>query len=302
MRGSNETISFLDRPDSYLDMVCRRLINEKFAAQPVDFNYEGMRWANGLLGLTAADSVLDIGCSSGQFVLEAAQSTGTEAQIYGLDPYPESQVYLSRDMQTDNFTFLEGFGEDIPLPDNSVKMASAHNVLFRSRDIPSFLSEMKRVVQPEGFIIVSTNMRHHAFWRHTFERIVASKIATDLDEAIVPPRIPAEGCYFDDLPRILSQAGLQIVGQLIQRCPAVITKDRVNNYLYPIKLAANATDLSPELRGQWRKYVNVTIEPFVRKKIDQSAQKLKSKNSETEPFFADRVWRGMVVARNIKSG
>lgn len=293
---------FRDHQDSYLDMVSRRRINEEYAEQPVDFNEQGLRLAAEHVDIGEDEAILDIGCSSGRFVLEAAQATSTQAKIYGLEPDFEIINFLPDHIDDSKFTFLHGMGENIPLPDNTVRVATAHNVLFRAHSIPRMLEEMRRVTEPGGVLAISTNARYHAFWRHTFERVVAKVMAEQISQPVETPSIPAAGCYLEDLPEIVEQnGGLKIIGELNQFCAAVITADRVDDYVRPIALSVNRTGLDPRMRSQWRAVSEDIVRPFVMNKIAKMDERNQEQGVDAEPYFADVVHRGMILARNIKT-
>lgn len=298
----NETDFATEHQDSYLDMSVRREINEKYAEKPVDFNLEGLKGASEHVSLSRDDLILDVGSSSGGFVLKAAEAVSTEAYIIGLEPDARAQDYLPLSTDTSHFSFVQGFGEDIPLPDNSANVITAHNVLFRAHDMSRMLGEMKRVVEPEGLIVISTNSMWHAFWRHTFERVVARIVSEDLHEHTLPPSAPAEGCYLEQLPGILERAGgLQIIDRVTQLCAAVITRDRLQTYMYSIMLSINRTNLPKESGEKWRETVRDVVEPFASKKINDMEEVNRSKGQDTEAYFQDLIYRGMVIARNEKA-
>jgi ubiquinone/menaquinone biosynthesis C-methylase UbiE len=306
MRGvvTGEEVVVTDHEDSYFDMVSRKVVNEVFASRPKDFNLEGLRAAKFFTSLEESDRILDIGCSSGQFILEAAQKAGIKSRLIGLDPDPELVQFLPDDVDTSRFTFLEGKGEDIPLPDNSVQVVAAHNVIFRAANVAKMLAEMKRVTKPNGLVVISSNFRSHATYRHDFEEMVADLMSVSMRKTFDPPVIPAEKCYFEDLPKKLAEIGeLRSIGEEIQGCDAVITRDRVNAYMTPILFSFNRTNLpeSRELRSQWRQTVRKVVEPYIEHEIDTQELENQVNGSSKTPYFADIIHRGMIVARNSKA-
>jgi ubiquinone/menaquinone biosynthesis C-methylase UbiE len=298
-RGTGEDIG--DHQDGYFNMIARRTINEEFAEHPIDLNQAGLRLASKHTPLTAQDKILDIGTSSGYFAVAAAQAVGVESHIIGLEPDEAAKERMPKDMDTSRFTFVQGYGEDIPLPDNSVKAATAHNVLFRATEIPKMLDEMKRVTEPGGIIAISTNAMYHAFWRHTFERVVAKVVAGDLSQPVVPPPIPAQRCYLEELPTIIEQSkGLEIVDRLTQVTAAVITEDRLYDYVRAIKLSVNTTNLAPQFWARWRDTVNAVVLPVIENRINKMQEQNAAQGIDSHPYFADTIYRGLIIARNQK--
>jgi SAM-dependent methyltransferase len=293
-----------DHSDSFMDMVLRRMINEDFAEHPTDFNVEGLRAGQKFVegGLTRDDLIVDIGGSSGQFAAIAAKQTTTEAHIVTIEPDDETYDYMPEELK--GYTsFMQGYGEDIPLPDNSATGVTAHNVIFRVGNLARVLSEMKRVVRPGGFIAISTNAYGHAYYRHSFEHRVAEIMQQKVDIPFSIPGAPAEGRYIEDLPDIFRSAGEleQVRGLAVtQNTRALITSGRLSEYLLSIMYSVNRTSLPPEYRRVWREVVKSLVKPEVEHGIAQMEAEDQLLGVSREPFFADPIRRGMVVLRNIK--
>jgi ubiquinone/menaquinone biosynthesis C-methylase UbiE len=287
---------FQEDPDSFLDMMLRKQMSN-IADQPTDFYIEGLRKAQQYTKLTKQDVLLDVGASSGQFVIEAAQATHTPAYLVGLDRNDEPyRKFLPGDIDRSRFSFIKAAAENIPLPDDAVKVATAHNVLFRADDVLKMLNEMKRVVEPEGLIVVSTNGKHHAFWRHMLERLVAIEVHRRTQRALSWPRPPAESCYLENMPDIITAAGglALLDDSVVQSTTAKINSDTVDDFLLSIKLTFNRTGLAPEFHRAWRNVVDELVQPFV-------AQHMISRTRAADkPFFGEKIHRGMFVLRNKK--
>lgn len=294
----------VDHSDSYVDMVLRRIINEDFAEHPTDFNVEGMKAAQRFVegGLTSDDLIVDIGGSSGLFAAQAAEQTGTQAHIVTLEPDEKSYAFLPAEYR-DRTSFVQGYGENIPLPDNCAKGVTAHNVIFRVSDLPRVLSEMKRIVEPGGFIAISTNAYGHAAHRHGFEHQVAEMTQQVTGLPFTIPGAPAEGRYIEDLPKIFKKAGgLEMVRELsvTQNTRAQITRERMPSYVLSIEYSVNRTSLPPECRRVWRQVVRQLVTPEIEHGIAVMETEDALTGVEREPFFADPIRRGMVVLRNNK--
>ncbi|HVS58112.1 MAG TPA: class I SAM-dependent methyltransferase [Candidatus Saccharimonadales bacterium] len=290
-------------------MKLRRLINETYAVNPVDFNEMGLRLGEEVLGrmLTCGDVVVDIGSSSGEMIADAALSIGVQARILCVEPNTEAaELYsLLSDEQRSRIDFVQGIGEQLPLRDNSAAGASLHNVIFRASDAKAMLNEAKRVVKPGGFIAISSNQRGHGDYRHTRERAVAEQIVAHTGVMLKPLLPPAEGYYLDDLPTTVEEVGgLKIMPDMTIRqvTEAKITRgERLENYLDSIKYSAANVDLPPQYRNMWRTIVDVVVRQEVEGKIDESEQAFRALGRTEEPYFADRIWRGMFMLRNEKT-
>jgi ubiquinone/menaquinone biosynthesis C-methylase UbiE len=108
--------------------------------------------------LQPGETVLDLGCGAGKDVFEAASLVEASGHIYGLDMTPEMLALAERTAQEegiDNVSFLQGFIEEIPLPDNSVDVVTSNCVLNLSDDKKAALREMYRVLKPGGRFVIA---------------------------------------------------------------------------------------------------------------------------------------------------
>lgn len=108
--------------------------------------------------LHEGETVLDLGSGGGIDVLLSAQRVGPTGKAYGLD-MTEEMLSLARanaaKANAANVEFLQGFIEDIPLPDASVDVVISNCVINLSTDKSRVLSEIFRVLRPGGRMGVS---------------------------------------------------------------------------------------------------------------------------------------------------
>ncbi len=102
--------------------------------------------------------VLDLGSGAGADVLISARRVGPAGRVIGLDMTPE-MLDLARahaaEAGVGNVEFLQGYLEDIPLPDASVDVVLSNCVINLAADKHLVLREAARVLRPGGRFAVS---------------------------------------------------------------------------------------------------------------------------------------------------
>ena len=114
--------------------------------------------------LHPGEVVLDLGSGAGADVLIAARRVGPTGRVIGLDMTPE-MLHLARahaaEAGVDNVEFLQGYLEDIPLPDASVDVVLSNCVINLAADKHLVLGEAARVLRPGGRFAVSDFLADH---------------------------------------------------------------------------------------------------------------------------------------------
>ncbi|WP_433506951.1 arsenite methyltransferase [Pseudonocardia halophobica] len=108
--------------------------------------------------LHPGETVLDLGSGAGTDVLISARRVGPEGRVIGLDMTPE-MLDLARRNATEagvaTVEFLQGYLEQIPLPDSSVDVVISNCVINLAADKTVVLAEAARVLRPGGRLAVS---------------------------------------------------------------------------------------------------------------------------------------------------
>jgi arsenite methyltransferase len=108
--------------------------------------------------LREGETVLDLGSGGGIDVLLSAARVGPTGKAYGLDMTDEMLELAranAREARAENVEFLQGFIEDIPLPDVAVDVIISNCVINLSTDKPRVVDEMFRVLRPSGRLGIS---------------------------------------------------------------------------------------------------------------------------------------------------
>lgn len=97
--------------------------------------------------------VLDIASGSGygtKFVSKTAK------KVYGVDISKESIEYSKAYFNAENIEYLVGDGKNIPIEDNKVDAIVSFETVEHIENYEKFLEECKRVLKPDGLLILST--------------------------------------------------------------------------------------------------------------------------------------------------
>jgi SAM-dependent methyltransferase len=97
--------------------------------------------------------VLDIACGEGY---GSALIGGVASQVTGVDIAGDAVRHAAASYRTDNVSFAVGECADIPLADASVDVVVSFETLEHVADQNKFLREIKRVLRPEGVLVIST--------------------------------------------------------------------------------------------------------------------------------------------------
>ena len=111
-----------------------------------------------LAGLKTGERVLDLGSGGGLDCFLAARQVGTTGHVIGLDMTADMLALARKNasrLSISNVEFIEGFIENIPLPDSNVDVVISNCVVCLSPDKDAVASESFRVLTPGGRLHVS---------------------------------------------------------------------------------------------------------------------------------------------------
>ncbi|OFV91370.1 MAG: hypothetical protein A3H28_12000 [Acidobacteria bacterium RIFCSPLOWO2_02_FULL_61_28] len=120
----------------------------------------------------AGKTVLDIGCGTGGLASVVTEEGGS---YIGLDYYPAvlemAQAFIRDLPHSPPAQLLRGSGTSLPLRDESVDLVTAFDVIEHLVGGESwqlaFLREIRRVLRPDGILLLTTPNRLHPFEPHT---------------------------------------------------------------------------------------------------------------------------------------
>jgi ubiquinone/menaquinone biosynthesis C-methylase UbiE len=155
----DETIAYIRSQPQYAQLVRDAYFDtdllgnvERFAATP---EYaETLR----LLAQYApkGKSLLDIGCGNGMSAINFARS-GWDVSALEPDPSPTIGAEAIRTMKAhfglDNLTVLQGFAENLDLPDASFDVVYIRQAMHHAHDLQQFIAQAARVLRSGGILL-----------------------------------------------------------------------------------------------------------------------------------------------------
>jgi ubiquinone/menaquinone biosynthesis C-methylase UbiE len=184
--------------------------------------------AQRLVGDRRTGTILDLGAGNG--IASYAFSRSGARLVYALEPDPSHVVGRGAITQITAglaVELIDAYGEDIPLPDQTVDVVYARQVLHHTRDLHQVLRECTRVLKPRGAFlacrehVVDDTAQLQAFLRnHPIHQLVGNENAFPL------------GVYL----KAIHQSGLSlkdVIGHwdsVINAFPGVQTQAELSHY------------------------------------------------------------------------
>ena len=133
-------------------------------------------------GLGEGLVVVDYGCGPGRYTTRFARIVGQTGQVYAVDIHELAieavQKKVARE-RLQNVVAVLARGYDSTLPDHVADVVCALDMFFAIRQPTEFLAELKRVIKPEGILVIDDGHQPRA---ETKEKIQASGHWTIVEE------------------------------------------------------------------------------------------------------------------------
>ena len=125
-----------------------------WAAMPADARPERFvpRRAFLLSGVASGETVLDVGCGAGEFSAVLAEAGATPIAV----DVAHEALRRARERVPGLDARLWARGEPLPLPDDAVDVVWAGEVIEHVADVAPWLSELRRVLRPQGTLLLTT--------------------------------------------------------------------------------------------------------------------------------------------------
>lgn len=108
--------------------------------------------------------VLDVACGEGYGSYLLAEKA---ASVFGIDLDADAVAHARAKYSLANLKFIHGNCTDIPLVDSCVDLAVSFETLEHHAEHETMLAELRRVLTPDGMLLISTpDRRHYSDERH----------------------------------------------------------------------------------------------------------------------------------------
>ncbi|MBD3181524.1 methyltransferase domain-containing protein [Candidatus Poribacteria bacterium] len=125
--------------------------------------YGWQKWVFDHLKFPAKSRILEIGCGNGILWRENHKQIKNEIELYlsdiSIGMIQDCKINL-RDLK-ETFLFTVCDARNIPFKNNIFNSVIANHMLFHTDDLDKTLSEIKRIIKPDGYLYAATNGKNH---------------------------------------------------------------------------------------------------------------------------------------------
>jgi demethylmenaquinone methyltransferase/2-methoxy-6-polyprenyl-1,4-benzoquinol methylase len=130
-----------------------------------------------VVGLRPGQRVLDVAVGTGLLARQAVRITGDPANVIGLD-LSEGMLAQARRMLT--IPLIQGRAEALPIADASVDLVTMGYAVRHVDDLVATLREYRRVLRPNGTLLILEMGRPGAAWRVAVARLFFGRMIPTL--------------------------------------------------------------------------------------------------------------------------
>ena len=127
-------------------------------------------------GIKPGFTVVDYGCGTGNYLKKASAMVGDKGKVYAVDIHPLSRHEVERKIaryNLQNVSFVLAENNSCVIPDNSADLIYALDMFHMVSDHPAFLTELHRIIKPDGILIIENG---HQSRQEALAKIERSKL------------------------------------------------------------------------------------------------------------------------------
>ena len=156
---TNQDYLLTDQYKTASKLGVRIQLHERFSTNPVNLQH----WVFDQLDLAPGSSILELGCGPGTLWQKNMERIPRDWKItlsdFSAGMLQEVQHNLPANDERFSFQIIDA--QAIPFEDNSFDAVLANHMLYHVPDLPQALSEIRRVLHPQGYFYATTNGNAH---------------------------------------------------------------------------------------------------------------------------------------------
>jgi ubiquinone/menaquinone biosynthesis C-methylase UbiE len=148
---------------------------------------------NESIKLPVEDRILDVNCGTGAHAIELAERMHGKGEVIGIDPSAE-RIAIARAKalvkKAKDVKFEQGIASGLPFESHEFQVVIGDASMLRADEIEDVLTEMARVAQPEGRVILKLTTRgsfdefFSVYWEALHNTGMADEVWTSLERLI----------------------------------------------------------------------------------------------------------------------
>lgn len=142
-----------------------------FSVPKVSITDKGLNY----LKLKGKENILELGCGEGK-VLLALRRNNHKGRLVGIDVskgmFANAKKFVREHGIKPKIEFMEGMADSLEFPDSSFDILLSFYMLYHMPGIQKTLVEWKRVLKPNGRILVATNSSENREKFHRFKKLI----------------------------------------------------------------------------------------------------------------------------------
>jgi SAM-dependent methyltransferase len=150
------------------------------------------------LSLSEGQSLVDVGCGTGQHLARFAEEVGSRGRVLGIDLSSDAIARVWARGQVG----IVGSASKLPLPDAILDALTCNYAIYYFEDIPGVLAEWSRVLRPGGRVVISGPASESNRELYDFHSAATGSSPTDADRM-------ALGFVQDVVTPLMSPAGFE---------------------------------------------------------------------------------------------